>query len=160
MTYDYPISTGTLAGDSLKIGLVMVINQELLVGWQDNVSYGIDYVNMGNNPYPTATIEMLIEDLSVPYKQKEAVLLVANFDSLSAGNNVQVKYMNDETDTNFHVNPDSPTTGDTLTRMNITAGRYNHIRIGLDLTSSGATSPTVKSLVLMTDMLETEDVTG
>jgi hypothetical protein len=160
LTYDYPISTGTLSGNGLKIGMILPVNQELLIGWQDNVSCGIDYVNVANNPYPTATIEMLIEDLDVPYKQKEAVLLVANFDSLSANNNVQVKYMNDETDTGFHVNPDSPTTGDTLTRMNISAGRYNHIRVGLDLTSSGATSPTVKSLVLMTDMLETEDVQG
>ncbi len=160
LTYDYPISTGTLSGDGLKIGMILPVNQELLIGWQDNVSYGVDYVNVDNDPYPTATIEMMIEDLDVPYKQKEAVLLVSNFDTLSAGNNVQLKYMNDETDTDFHVNPDSPTTGDTLTRMNISAGRYNHIRVGIDLTSSGSTSPVVKSLVLLSDLLETEDVIG
>jgi len=160
LTYDYPISTSSLSGDNLKIGMILPVNQELLIGWQDGVAYGMDYVNVANDPYPTATIEMLIEDLDVPYKQKEAVLLVANFDSLSSGCSVQVKYMNDETDTAFHTNPDSPVAGDTLTRMNISAGRYNHIMVAMDLISSGANHPTVKSFVLMSDNLETEDVTG
>ena len=159
LTFDYPISTGNY-GSSVNIGMVMPLNQELLIGWKDNVSYGVDYVNNSNNPYPTASIEFMVEDLDVPYKEKQATQLVATFDPLLSGESINVKYMNEENDTGFVTNPDSPATGDITVRRIIENGRYYHLRVAVDLSTTGSTSPTVKGVALETDQLEDEDVIG
>jgi hypothetical protein len=154
LTCDFPISTGNY-GSTVKIGAILPFNKELLISWQDNVAYGVDYVNVSNNPYPTAYLEMMVEDLDVSYKEKQATQLVATFDPLNSGESINVKYMNEETDTTWNLNSDSPTTDDITIRKIISNGRYFHMKVGVDLTTSTTTSPVLKSIVL-----ETEDNRG
>ena len=159
LTCDYPISTGNYL-NTVKIGMILPFNKELLVSWQDNVSYGVDYINVGNAPYPTAYLEMMVEDLDIPYKEKQATQLVATFDPLLTGESVNVKYINEETDTIWNTNSESPTVGDITVRKIIPNGRYFHMRIGVDLSITGSTSPTLKSVVLESDNLTEEDRIG
>lgn len=159
LTCDYPISTGNYLS-TVKIGMILPFNKELLVAWQDNVSCGVDYINVTNAPYPAAYLEMMVEDLDIPYKEKQAVQLVATFDPLLTGESINVKYMNEETDTTWNTNADSPAAGDITIRKIISSGRYHHMRVGVDLTTSVGTTPTLKSLVLQSDKLEDEDVIG
>lgn len=159
LTCDFPISTGNY-GSTVKIGAILPFNKELLISWQDNVAYGVDYVNVSNNPYPTAYLEMMVEDLDVSYKEKQATQLVATFDPLLTGESINVKYMNEETDTDWNLNSDSPDAGDITIRKVISNGRYFHMRVGVDLTTSVNTAPTLKSVVLETDLNEKEGRIG
>lgn len=159
LTFDYPISTGNYL-NTVKVGLIMPFNQELLVAWQDNVSYGVDYVSDDNNPYPTASVEFLLEDLDIPYKEKQATQLVATFDPLESGESINVKYQNEETDSTWNTNADSPSADDITIKKIISNGRYYHMKVAVDLTTSVSTSPTLKSVVLETEQLEGEDVIG
>jgi hypothetical protein len=144
----------------VKIGMVLPFNKELLVSWQDNVAYGVDYINVTNAPYPTAYLEMMIEDLDVPYKEKQAVELVATFDPLLTGESINVKYMNEETDTTWNTNSDSPGVGDIAVKKEISNGRYYHMKVAVDLSASGSTSPTLKSLVLESNDNTSENRNG
>lgn len=159
LTCDYPISTGNY-GNTVNIGMIYPLNQELLISWKDNVSYGVDYENVDNPPYPTASIEMMVEDSDIPYKEKEALQLTATFDPLLTGESINVKHMNEENDTAWVTNADSPAVGDITIRQVITNGRYYHMKVAVDLTAGSGTAPTLKSLALTTNNLESEDVVG
>jgi hypothetical protein len=159
LTCDYPISTGNYL-DTVKIGMIIPFNKELLVSWQDNVSYGVDYINSSNNPFPTAFIEMIVEDLGVPYKEKQALELVTNFEALESGETVASKYKNEETDTDWNTDSDSTSEDDIVHRRLIENGRYNNMHIALDLSTTGSTSPTVKSILLVSDPLTGEERYG
>jgi len=159
LTCDYPISTGNYL-DTVKIGLIYPFNKELLVAWQDNVAYGVDYIAVDNDPYPSAYLEMMVEDLDVPYKEKEAVQLVATFDPLETGESINVKYMNEETDSDWNLNSESPSADDVTVRKVIPNGRYFNMRVGVDLTTSVSTAPTLKSVVLETEDNESEERIG
>lgn len=158
LTCDYPVSTGNYL-DTVDIGMILPFSKELLVSWKDNVSYGVDYINQSNNPYPTAYLQMMTEDVEMSYKEKQAVSLVATFDPLLTGESINVKYMNEETDTDWNTNSDSPSTGDISIRRIISDGRFFHESIAVDITSS-TTSPTLKSIVLEVDKNESEDRIG
>ena len=159
LTCDHPISTGNY-GSTVKIGMIYPFSKELLVSWKDNISYGVDYINVSNAPYPTAYIEMMVDDLDVPYKEKNATQLVATFDPLLTGESINVKYMNEETDTNWNTNADTPAVGAITVRKIVSNGRYYHMKVGVDITTSVSTAPTLKSLVLESDRNENEGVIG
>ena len=159
LTCDYPISTGNYLS-TVKIGIVMPFNRELLVSWKDNVSCGMDYINIANAPYPTAYLQLMVEDSGASYKEKQALQLVATMDPLLTGESINVKYMNEETDSTWNTNSDSPAVGDITVRKIIPNGRFYHMNVAVDLTTSGSTSPTLKSLVLQTEQNEEEDVIG
>jgi len=159
LTCDYPISTGNYS-DSVKIGMIYPFNKDLLVSWQDNTAYGVDYISVDNPPYPTAMIQMMVYDLDVSYKQKEATQLVATCDPLRTGESINVRYMNEETDTGWNINSDSPAVGDITIRKLVSNGRYFHMNIAVDLSTTGSTSPTLKSLVLESNDNASEDRIG
>lgn len=160
LSFDYPISTENY-GDTVSIGLVMVVNRKLLIGWQDNVGYGIDYVDADNGPYASGTVEHLIEDNGRAGKEKEALTLVANFKPLVSGESVDVKYELDRSGN--WVNLGAVTTADaTEARMVIAAegSRYREIKYAVDLATTTTTSPTLLEVWLEKDLLETEERDG
>jgi hypothetical protein len=159
LTCDHPISTGNYL-DTVDIGMIMPINKDLLVSWKDNVSYGVDYINMNNNPYPTATVELMVEDFDLPYKEKNALQVVSTFDSLDANTTVRLKYKNEENDTSWNYIDQNPTTHDESSRLIISNERFFHMRIGADITSSGASKPNIRTIVLEGENNETEDRIG
>lgn len=158
LSYDYPISTGTLTGTNLKIGLMTVVNRKLLIGWQDGTAFGIDNVDSSNAPYPTGTIEFLIDDDSVIWKQKEAVTLAGNFEPLIAGQGVTIKYKLDA-DTDWTSLPDVPSVGDNFSRFVIGGGRYNKYQVAADLATT-TTSPTFLGISWEADQLQSEGRIG
>src|SRR3990167_5246033 len=91
LSYDYPISTGTLTGTTLKVGMVTVVNKKLLIGWQSNISYGVDYIDASNNPYATGTLELLVADEGAYWKDKAADSAIVHFDELNSGETVKIK---------------------------------------------------------------------
>ena len=135
--------------------MMIVVNQKLLIGWQDNVSYGTDYVSDSNAPYPTGTIEFPVEDDPAAWKEKEAVEFVANFNPLLSGESVNVKFKKDD-DADWTSNTASPVTGDSVIRQLTTTGRYNQIQLAVDLSTSVSTSPKLNSALIVVDALESE----
>lgn len=158
LTYDYPISTGTLTGTSTKVSLVSVVNKKLLIGWQDNVSYGMDYVDTSNMPYPTAQVDFMIEDNGNVLKIKEGVEVVATCAPLASDQSIALSY-DQEGSGVFVPNQDPTTEGQEFTRMIVSNGRYYEAQTRLDI-NSGTTSPTVKGIELITDSLIDERIAG
>lgn len=158
LTYDYPISTGTYSGVNTKVGLTMVVNKELLIGWQDGASFGMDYVDDSNMPFPTSFIEFLVTDADAIWKEKEAVEIDVNFVPLLSGQSVSSRYSIDDTDT-WITNADTPVDGDSISRQLLTDGRYHEMQVGVDIVSTN-TSPTVKGLLLVPNTNASEGRTG
>lgn len=155
LTYDYPISTGSLTGTSLKVGLTMVINKRLLIGWQDNTSYGVDYVDDANAPYPTGTIEFMIEDEDLGWKEKQANTLSAHFDPLDSTHSITPKYKVNDGSTWSELS-DTNAENDVEARIDIPDGRYKEIQVAIDLATTGSTSPALHEAVYETDYNENE----
>ena len=163
LTYDYPISPKVYTGNNVKIGLILPVGQELLIGYQSGSSaYGVDYVNNTNDYFDNAYMEMLIEDMDTPHKEKLALVIAANLDPLKTGDHITLKWRNDENETeeDFHSDTQVLAVGDSLIRENISAGRYHHFHVKCELESTGATAPNVHDIVLRGDMLENEEVIG
>jgi hypothetical protein len=159
LTCDYPISTGN-TGSSVSIGLMAVVNQELLIGWQDGTGFGVDYVNPANAPYPTGYMEFLIENEGASWKEKEALSIVANFNALASGESIATRYLL-ENATTWISNPDLVVTGDVVLRQTVTNGRYYNLQVGVDLaTTNASTSPTVQSMLMVSNLNESEEVWG
>jgi len=156
LSFDHPISTGNYIGNTIKIGMVTTVNSKLLIGWQDNVSYGVDYVDISNDCYGTGTCEFLIEDDDMIYHQKLALTLTTQFEPLVTGQSVQLKYKLNRA-SNWTLLPEVTTVGVDADSQVITSmgSRYREYEIGVDLKTS-TTTPTIYGISLERDELETE----
>lgn len=160
LSFDYPVSTGNY-GNTIKIGLTMVIDRNLLIGYQDNVSYGIDYVDAGNDPYLTGTVEQMLEDDGVVWKEKEVMQIVANFMPLLDGESINVKYKLDR-DSAWTSLGAVTEAGATVARFAVATGgqRYKEIQYAADLATTTTTSPTLLGLTIERDYKESETRVG
>ena len=156
LSFDYVISTGNYNGN-VRIGLVFVVNGKLLIGWQDGVACGVDYVDISNPCYPDGTVEMLVEDDGAMYHEKEAVTATAQFKPLAAGQSCQLKYKLNRAD-NWTTMPAVTTTSESLAReVIVTNGsRYREYEVGLNLATTTGVSPTVRAISVEKDDLATE----
>lgn len=155
LSYDYVISTGN-NGNTVSIGLVYPIGQSLIVGWQDGISYGADNVNFTNNPAASGEIQLLVQDDNASWKEKANFEVRADFLALNSGESVDTKIKIDRAAT-FTTSTADTTVGDTFTKLNVGAGRGHEYQIGVDLFSTGTTSPTLRGISLMRDDLDSED---
>jgi hypothetical protein len=159
LTYDYPISTGN-NGSSVKVGLTVVVNKKLLIGYQDGTGFGVDYVLPTNSPYPYGYMELLVDNEGVSWKQKEALQVTANFNTLKLGESISTRYLLEDS-TTWITNPDSTSVSDVVLKQTIANGRYYNAQVGVDLmTSSTTTAPTVQSVVLSSELNESEQIVG
>lgn len=160
LSFDYPISTGNYS-TTVTIGLVTVYNQRLLIGWGDNVSYGIDYVDAANNPYPSGTIEQIIDDDQAVWKEKEIMQVVANFKPLVSGESVDVKYKLDRASAWTSLGAVT-TVGETVARFVVATNgaRYHEIQYAADLATTTTTSPTLLGLTIEKELLQGEERVG
>lgn len=159
LTYDYPISTGTLSSTTLNMGVTVVTGSKLLIGWQDNISYGVDNVSASNDPFPTATIEFFIENNGATWKEKQTVEMIANFNALNVGEIINTKYKEDD-DTNWTTNQNIPNTGEVVTRQLTGSGRYHQIQMAIDLSTSGSTTPYLNSGLIVANANSSEERNG
>lgn len=160
LSYDYVLSTGTITSNA-QIGLLIVVNKKLLIGYQDNVSYGFDYITPSNDPVGTGEIQMLLTDLGAMYKEKEVLTIVANFEPLNSGESVDIKYKLDRA-TDWTYLGAVTTVGATNARFVVATdgSRFNEILYGADLATTTTTSPKLLSLTMEFDKLDTETRIG
>ena len=158
MSFDHILSTGNY-GSTVKIGLLMIVNKKLLIGWQDNVAYGVDYVDSSNDVYPSGTIEFMIEDEDVMWKEKRALTIVADFEPLASGESVYIKYKLNRS-SSWVYNSDGATTTALATKSRLvlsTGGNtYNELQYAVDLATTTTTSPKLLGVAVEIDRLESE----
>lgn len=155
LTYDYPISSGNLTGTSVRIGMVLPVNQKLLIGWGDGTGYGVDYVDAANDCFPTATIEFLIDDMGNVWKEKLTNTLVGKFTALASGQSIDLRYKKDDDAAFTYLGPVS-TVGETLARIVVPDSRENEVQYAVDLASTSGVSPTLKGMGIEADNSKTE----
>lgn len=159
LTFDYPPSTGNYL-NTVSIGWLGVSQQELLMAWQDNVSYGVDYVDAGNAPFASGTMEFILDDSNAIWHEKEAMQLAANFDPLISGQSVTLKYKLDD-DTSWTSNPLANSVGDEVSRfLVINPKRYHQIEVAVDLATSVSTAPLINGIAAEIDPLTEEARVG
>lgn len=83
LSYDYPISTGNRTVSNIKVGFVFPVAKKLMIGWQDNTGCGMDVVDPAGSCFQTGTIERNIEDMGTIWKDKQALVLRADFEPLT-----------------------------------------------------------------------------
>lgn len=161
LSFDFPISTGNYQGSAVRIGMVTTALSKLLIGWQDNVSYGVDEVDVDNDVYPTGTIQFLIEDDEAMYHQKQAVTVTAQMEALLAGQSVTLKYKLDR-NASWTSFPPQATTGAITERrvIELKGQRYREYQIALDLGTTLSTGPVPLAVSIEKDVLDTEKRVG
>lgn len=157
LSYDYPISTGTRTSTGVKIGFIFPVNKKLLIGWQDNVSYGVDVVDPAGSPFTSGVLELDIKDFGGVWKEKSANVIRAEFKPLLSGESMRLKYkLNRESAWVEGVTDNqqgySSTADDTFVRMTIPKGLHREVQIALEYATSVSTSPTALELALEEDL--------
>ncbi len=161
LSFDYPISTGNYLGTGISIGAVTAVNRKLLIAWKDNVSYGVDYVDKSNNPYPTGSIEFLIFDDGAVWKEKTALTVAANFVALNSGESIDVGFKIDRASSYTKLGAVT-TSGDSVARLlpNPTGGRHKEFQVSVDLATTTTTSPKLLSIAVEKDLNAEETRVG
>lgn len=157
LTLDHIISTGNY-GSGVNIGMQTVVDEKLLISWKDMLGYGVDYVDPTNYPYASSMIQFLVNNEDATWKEKEALEIDAVFTPLLTGESVDLSYSLEGSST-FTTNPDSPSVGDTVSRMLLGNGRYHETQVEVDITAI-TTAPTIKSVLLTSNLNESEGRTG
>lgn len=161
LSFDYVISTGNYINSSVAIGCVQAVMGNLLIGWSDLGGYGVDEVDVSNNPYNNGTIQFLIEDDDTMYHQKEAITVTTQFEPLQTNQSLTLKYKLDRAD-NWTSVPAVTTVGATTYRNVIALGnkRYREYEIALDIFQANGVSPVILAVDIEKDILETERRVG
>jgi hypothetical protein len=155
LSYDYPISTGSRATTNVKIGFLYAIDRKLLIGFKDNVSYGMDVVDLTANPFSSGTVEQPIRDYGRVSKEKKALCVRADFEPLKTGESIRVKYKLDRT-SNWTESAIVSTAGENKARLQINLGNSKEAQIACDLYTTTTTSPALLELGLEVDPKKTE----
>ena len=155
LTFDHTISTGRY-DNNVTIGMIYPVAGDLLIGWKDNISYGIDVVDMSASPYTDGTVEFPIYDYGFVWKEKDIQTIRADFDVLNSGETINVKYKLDRED-NWNTGTAESTAGKQKTRLPLMGGRHKEVQLAVDLTTSVSTSPKVLSVAAEHSPLSEEE---
>lgn len=158
LTMDYVISTGNY-DSTVQVGVLFPANTNLLVGWNNNNVYGMDVIMPTGNPAPSATIEGNIIDQGMRWKEKLGLLVRADFKPLKTGETVKVKYRFGYNNAWVIADTSKQVVGDTNVRLNILApaGNHHEFQVGVDMSQTNNTSPTILEYGMYEDLLITED---
>lgn len=154
LSYDYPISTGT-RDNNVEIGMVLPVEQKLLISWKDNVSYGVDVVDPAGDPYTSGTCEGLIQDYDGVWKDKSIMAAGAVFKPLASGESVTIKYQIDRSGS--WTTKTESTVDATHVKLPISKGRHKEVQIAVDLETTTTTSPEVLGFGNHEDLLASEE---
>ena len=162
LSYDYKISTGNTTASNIKIGLLLPVNKKLLIGWKDNISYGLDSVDPTNDCYGEGSIEWLIRDEDALWKEKKPDVIRADFEPLVDGDTVGIQFKLDrsgdwsveETETTadakkLRVQPSVESLGDEI--------RHREYQVRLNLKTTNTSSPAGLGLTVLEDALTDEE---
>jgi len=151
--YDFFISTGIKIDSSIKIGMIKSIGQSLLVGWQNNISYGIDKIDITSTSFSSGMYRTLLTDFSSIGKEKYPLTLKTTFEALASGDTIKTKY--DSNRRNIWNSQTEDTVGATENRMTIHE-QIKEIQIEVEIETTNTTSPVVTGIVLETEKGERE----
>lgn len=157
LSYDYPISTGNRTATNIKVGIVLALDRKLLIGWQDNVSYGVDVVDPTGAPFSSGTIEYLIQDNGAVWKDKTLNRIKGDFLPLNTGESIDIKYQLDRSGSFTGLTSPYSTVGGAFVKQEVTSGRYQERQFAVDLFATGSTSPTFLGFSSKTDDNQQED---
>ena len=157
LSLDYVISTGTSQSTGVKIGMVMPMQQELLIGWKDNVSYGMDNVNSTNDPYSEGSIEFPIIDSGAIWKEKIPMVIRADFEPLAASESVGLQYKLDRA-SSWTTETLEDTDDKNKLRVQARDTRHKELQVRVNLKTTTTTSPEVLGVTIAEDMLTDEEV--
>jgi hypothetical protein len=136
--------------------MVMPIDQMLLIGWQDNTSFGVDVVDPDADVYPTGTLELLIKDDDKVWKEKILHIVRADFEPLLTGQSINLKYKADRA-ANWTAMPvPMATVGARKARFPLKSLRHNELQVAIDFATSVATSPAMLEVSIKDDSNEEE----
>jgi len=154
LSFDYPISTGN-RGSTVKIGLVYPVGQNLLIGWQDGSGYGCDLINFNNPPADNGEIQLLLNDGGSVWHDNNNLAIKANYLPLKTGESVTPEYSLFRQP--FVQLVADSTVGSDSNKQLIANGRAKEVQIGVTLTQTNGTSPTLLGLTLDQDPLSGEE---
>lgn len=154
LNYPYRLSTNTTQGTTLKIGAIDSFGQDLLVGWRDDSSYGIDKLDQTSTAVASGNWNSRIFDAGNPDRNMQAIKIEATFEPLASGETIQLGYQLDRSGS-FTTSTAESTVGATRTDLFINA-ICKEIEWQILLTSSGGTYPIVTSLSFVYDDLSGE----
>ena len=156
LNFAYTISTGTEQDTDMKIGLVKGIGDDMYIGWLDGdgSTYGVDKINIADNPAVSATYESLIISNGNPSKDKQALELFISHAPLVTNESMTLKYQINRSGS-FTTGTSNTTVGATETIFPINA-RYKEIEIGFDFATTATTYPKITSIGLTWDDLGLE----
>jgi len=157
LSLDYVISTGNSLSTGVKIGLVMPMQKKLLIGWKDNVSYGLDVVDPGGNPYSEGSVEWLIRDEGGIWKEKIPMVIRADFEPLAASESISLQHKLDRASAWTAETEEATDDADKL-RVQPRDSRYKEVQVRLNLKTTGTTSPAALGVTLLPDTLTDEEI--
>jgi hypothetical protein len=160
LSFDYIASTGNSTGSNIRIGMVTTVFNQLLIGWQDNVSSGVDYVDVENPVYPTGTLQLLIQDEDAMYHEKQAITVTTQFEPLVSGQSIALMY---RLNRGSWVTFPAITTVDSTTDRHVIAlnsSRYREYEIGVNLATTTGVSPVMLAVSIEPEELEREQRIG
>lgn len=156
LSFDYPISTGTVNSTSVSIGSCKGLGNYLYFGWKDGASYGVDKVSASGNINTTGFYEaLLFGDLG---RDQAALTAKATHYPLLAGESVQVGYRLDRYSNFSFPVPANTTVGSIYTRVPMSSidARFNEIELKVIITGPGTSTPTIVYVGVKFDDLPNE----
>lgn len=157
LSLDHIISTGNSQSTGVKIGLVMPMQQKLLIGWKDNVSYGLDVVDPAGDPYSEGSIEWLIRDEGGIWKEKMPMVIRADFEPLAASESIGLQYKLDRASA-WSAEIDEDTDDADKLRIQPRDSRHKELQVRLNLKTATTTSPAGLGVTIAEDLLTDEEI--
>lgn len=151
LNYDYPLSTGDTS--DCRIGMVKSIGRKLLIGYQCGLAYGVDVVDPTGSSYSTGTYEALVDDGGNMGSQKLPLIVRTDFEPLTTGQSVTIKYQVDRS--GMWKSVTESTVGIDNVRIPC-RDRYREIQIAADLSTTSGISPQIYSLSIEAEGLQQE----
>lgn len=160
LSYDHYISTDKTKSTGVKIGLLLPVAKKLLVGWKDNVSYGLDSIDLSSDPVPSGSLEFAIRDEGSITKEKALELIRSDFEPLVTGESIGLQYKLDRASSwsseETESDADAKKLRVQLGGSSVKPNRHKEYQIKVNLATTVATSPKVMGVTALENVLPGE----
>lgn len=150
--FDHPTSLGDQQSTNVKVSMVFPSGQDLLAGWQNTNAYGIDRIQVSNDPYSSSVVELLITDMGKISKKQYPLILRADFKPLKSGERIRMKYKADR-ESAWKIGEWEDTTDAKEVRMRVTE-RMKELQVACEMETTVSTSPTILGITVEAEMEE------
>ncbi len=155
LSFDYRISTNNTQSSGIRIGLLLPVEKKLLIGWEDNLSFGLDSVNPAATIYADGSIEFLIKDEGGIYKEKKIDLIRTDFTPIVSGDTIGLQYKIDRQSA-WSIEETNTTVDSKKLRVQTPKTRHQEYQVKLNVSTTNTTSPAIYGVSVIEDILEGE----